>query len=456
MKANPLIFREYDIRGVVERDFRKETVVALGRGIGTLMKRQGAREITIGRDGRLSSERIAQELAEGLSSCGLRITDTGLCPTPVHYFSIAHLKKDGGVMVTGSHNPPEFNGIKLTLGKESIFGRDIQKIRRLIEDEDFEKGPAPAIGYYEILDPYIEYVVKNLSLPRGVRVGMDSGNGTAGLVAPTIFRELGCEVYDLYSEVDGRFPNHHPDPTVEANLTDLKKLVAEKKLEVGVGYDGDGDRLGAIDGKGRVLWGDQLMILFSRSILKRNPGAAIIADVKSSDNLFADVKAHGGRPIMWKTGHALIKRKLWEEKALFAGEMSGHLFFADRYFGYDDGIYASGRLIELVAELDHSIEEELADVPPTSATPEIRVDCPDERKFEVVQKTLDALRRKGLPIFDLDGVRVTYPGGWGLVRASNTQPVLVLRFEADSPERLAQIRKEVENTLAEAGEFSLS
>jgi len=456
MKVNPLIFREYDIRGVVDRDFQRETVVTLGRGIGTLMKRLGAREITLGRDGRLSSERIAQELAEGLSSCGLRITDTGLCPTPVHYFSIAHLKKDGGVMVTGSHNPPEFNGIKLTLGKESIFGKDIQKIRRLIEDEDFEKGAASEIEHYEILEPYIAYIVKNLSLPRGVRVGMDSGNGTAGLVAPIIFRELGCEVYDLYSEVDGRFPNHHPDPTIEANLTDLKKLVAEKKLEVGIGYDGDADRLGAIDGKGRVLWGDQLMILFSRSILKKNPGAAIIADVKSSDNLFADVKAHGGRPIMWKTGHALIKRKLWEEKALFAGEMSGHLFFADRYFGYDDGIYASGRLVELVAELGHSIEEELANVPPTSATPEIRVDCPDERKFEVVRRTRDALRRKGLPIFDLDGVRVTFPGGWGLVRASNTQPVLVLRFEADTPERLSQIRKEVENTLAEAGGFSLS
>jgi phosphomannomutase/phosphoglucomutase len=214
--------------------------------------------------------------------------------------------------------------------------------------------------------------------------------------------------------------------------------------------------LGAIDGNGRVLWGDQLMSLFSRSILKKNPGAAIIADVKSSDNLFADVKAHGGRPIMWKTGHALIKRKLWDEKALFAGEMSGHLFFADRYFGYDDGIYASGRLIELIAQLDHSIEEDLSDVPRTWATPEIRVDCPDERKFEVVQKTRDALRRKGLPIFDLDGVRVTYPGGWGLVRASNTQPVLVLRFEADSPERLSQIREEVENILAEAGGFSLS
>ena len=456
MKVNPLIFREYDIRGVVDRDFLRETVVTLGRGIGTLMKRLGAREITLGRDGRLSSERIAQELAEGLSSCGLRITDTGLCPTPVHYFSIAHLKKDGGVMVTGSHNPPEFNGIKLTLGKGSIFGKDIQKIRRLIEDEDFEKGAPSAIERYEILEPYIAYIVMNLSLPRGVRVGMDSGNGTAGLVAPIIFRELGCEVYDLYSEVDGRFPNHHPDPTIEANLTDLKKLVAEKKLEVGVGYDGDADRLGAIDGKGRVLWGDQLMILFSRSILKKNPGAAIIADVKSSDNLFADVKAHGGRPIMWKTGHALIKRKLWEEKALFAGEMSGHLFFADRYFGYDDGIYASGRLVELIAELGHSIEEELADVPPTSTTPEIRVDCPDERKFEVVRRTRDALRRKGLPIFDLDGVRVTFPGGWGLVRASNTQPVLVLRFEADSPERLSQIRKEVENTLAEAGGFSLS
>lgn len=456
MEISPLIFREYDIRGVVERDLQTKTVEALGRGIGTFMKRQGAREIMLGRDGRLSSERIAHDLAGALASCGLKLTETGLCPTPVHYFSITHLKKDGGVMVTGSHNPPEFNGLKLTLGRESIFGRDIQKIRRIIEDEDFEKGSSRPTAHYDILDPYIDFLVKNLSVARGVRVGMDSGNGTAGLVAPAIFRELGCEVHDLYSEVDGQFPNHHPDPTVEENLVDLKQLVADKGLEIGVGYDGDADRLGAIDSEGRVLWGDQLMILFSRRILQQHPGAAIIADVKSSDNVFADVKARGGRPIMWKTGHALIKRKLWDEKALFAGEMSGHLFFADRYFGYDDGIYASGRLIEVVAELGHSIEEELSDVPVTFSTPEIRVDCPDERKFEVVQKVRDAFRKKRLPIFDLDGVRVTYPGGWGLVRASNTQPVLVLRFEADSPERLAQIRKDVEEVLAEAGGFTVS
>lgn len=456
MKTNPLIFREYDIRGVVEKDFQTETVVAIGRAIGTFMKRQGASEITLGRDGRLSSERIAGELAAGLASTGLKITDTGLCPTPVHYYSIAHLKKDGGVMVTGSHNPPEFNGIKMTLGKGSIFGKDIQKIRHLIEEDDFEKASPSPKETLEILEPYIEYIVKNLKLPRGVRVGMDSGNGTGGLVAPEIFRRLGCEVHDIFSEVDGLFPNHHPDPTVEANLVDLKKLVADKGLEVGVGYDGDSDRLGAIDGKGQVLWGDQLMILFSRAILKKNPGAVIIADVKSSDNLFADVKAKGGRPIMWKTGHALIKQKLWKEEALFAGEMSGHLFFADRYFGFDDGIYASGRLVELIAQMDHSIEEELADVPKTYSTPEIRVDCPDEQKFEVVRKTRDALRKQCLPIFDLDGVRVTYPGGWGLVRASNTQPVLVLRFEADSPERLEQIRGSVEKVLSEAGGFDLS
>ncbi|MBU1706805.1 phosphomannomutase/phosphoglucomutase [bacterium] len=456
MKTNPLIFREYDIRGVVEKDFHSETVVAIGRAIGTLMKRKGASEIMLGRDGRLSSERIAGELAAGLASTGLKITDTGLCPTPVHYFSIAHLKKDGGVMVTGSHNPAEFNGIKMTMGRESIFGEEIQEIQHLIEKDDFEKASPPAKDTFSILEPYIDYIVKNLKLHRGVHIAIDSGNGTGGLVAPEIFRRLGCEVYDIFTEVDGRFPNHHPDPTVEANLVDLKKLVADKGLELGVGYDGDADRLGAIDGKGRVLWGDQLMILFSRAILKKHPGAAIIADVKSSENLFADIKAKGGRPIMWKTGHALIKRKLWEEGALFAGEMSGHLFFADRYFGFDDGIYASARLAELVAELEHSIEEELADVPKTYATPEIRVDCPDEQKFEVVQKTRDALRKQGLPIFDLDGVRVTYPGGWGLVRASNTQPVLVLRFEADSPERLADIRKSVESVLSQAGGFSMS
>lgn len=453
MTINPNIFREYDIRGVVEQDLTPEAVVLLGKGIGTLIRRKGAEKFTIGRDGRLSSERIADDLKQGLLSTGLKITDVGQCPTPVLYFSAAHLETDGGIMITGSHNPPEFNGIKMAYGKTSIHGKMIQEIRRLIEAQDFETASPQPVETYDIFDPYISWLTSNLKLCRAVKVGVDSGNGVAGLAAPRIFREIGATVYDIYSEVDGRFPNHHPDPTVEKNLTDLKRIVADKSLEVGVGFDGDGDRLGAIDRNGKVIWGDQLMILFARQILRKHPGAPVIADVKCSDNFFSDVRRRGGNAIMWKTGHALIKSKLWEEKALLAGEMSGHFFFADRYFGFDDGIYAAGRLLEITSRLDHPLDEELSDLPPTFNTPEIRVDCPDEKKFAVVEKVADALRKKGLEIIDMDGVRVNFGGGWGLVRASNTQPTLVLRFEASSPELLKEVEQKMRDVLSEEGGF---
>lgn len=453
-KINPNIFREYDIRGVVEQDLPSDVVVQLGKGIGTYLVRQGAKRFTIGRDGRLTSERIANDLKDGLRSTGLEITDVGMCATPVLYFSIPHLQVDGGIQVTGSHNPPEFNGIKMALGKTAVFGPQIQDIRRRIEEQDFERHPALPAKSYAILDPYVEHLSKNLKFERGVRVGMDSGNGVAGPVAPQIFRALGATVYDLFSEVDGTFPNHHPDPTVEKNLADLKKVVAEKKLEVGVGFDGDGDRLGAIDRNGKVIWGDQLMILFARSILKTHPGATMIADVKCSENFFADVRKHGGNPVMWKTGHAHIKNKLWAERALFAGEMSGHLFFADRYFGFDDGIYAAARLVEIVSRLDHPLDEELADLPPTFNTPEIRVDCPDEVKFGLVDKVKAAFKKKGYETIDLDGVRVKFDGGWGLARASNTQPTLVLRFESNSQNGLGQIESEFRAVLKAEGGFT--
>ncbi len=452
---NPNIFREYDIRGVVEQDLPTDVVVQLGKGIGTYLKRQGASKFTIGRDGRLTSERIANDLKEGLRSTGLEITDVGMCPTAVLYFSVPHLLVDGGIMITGSHNPPEFNGIKMALGKTAVFGPQIQQIRRFIEEEDLERHPAPDAKTYKILDPYVEYLSQNLKLDRSVRMAMDSGNGVGGLVAPQIFRALGATVYDLYSEVDGTFPNHHPDPTVEKNLADLKKVVAEKNLEVGVGFDGDADRLGAIDRNGKVIWGDQLMILFARSILKNHPGATIIADVKCSENFFADVKKHGGNPLMWKTGHAHIKNKLWAETALLAGEMSGHLFFADRYFGFDDGIYAAGRLVEIVSRLDHPLDEELSDLPPAFNTPEIRVDCPDEVKFDLVDKVKASFKKKGYETIDLDGVRVKFDNGWGLARASNTQPTLVLRFEASSPEGLKKIENEFREVLDQEGGFKL-
>ena len=451
MKINPNIFREYDIRGVVTEDLPSEVVVTLGKGIGTLLRRKGAERFTIGRDGRLSSERIANDLKEGLVSTGLEITDVGQCPTPVLYFSAPHLQQDGGIMITGSHNPPEFNGIKVAFGKEAIYGEQIQDVRKIIEGDNFEKATPKPVKKYAILDPYVAWITSNIKFERAVRVGMDSGNGVGGLVAPRIFRELGATVYDLYSNVDGRFPNHHPDPTVEKNLRDLKNLVADKGLEVGVGFDGDADRLGAITGDDKVLWGDQLMVLFARSILREHPGAAVIADVKCSENFFADVRKHGGNPIMWKTGHALIKNKLWAEQAVLAGEMSGHFFFADRYFGYDDGIYAACRLVEIVSRLDHTLSEELSDLPPTFSTPEIRVDCPDEVKFALVDKVKAEFKKQGAETIDLDGVRVKFPDGWGLVRASNTQPTLVLRFEAQSPAALTRIQAEFKALLAKEG-----
>jgi len=451
MNINPNIFREYDIRGVVTEDLPTDVVVTLGKGIGTLLRRMGAQQFTIGRDGRLSSERIAHDLKEGLVTTGLEITDVGQCPTPVLYFSAQHLMMDGGIMITGSHNPPEFNGIKIAFGKEAIYGDQIQDVRRIIESNAFEKAEPKPTMKYSILDPYVEWLTSNIKFERAVRMAVDSGNGVGGLVAPKIFRELGATVYDLFSAVDGRFPNHHPDPTVEKNLADLKKTVADKGLEVGIGLDGDADRLGAITGSGRVIWGDQLMVLFARSILREHPGGTIIADVKSSETFFEDVRKHGGNPIMWKTGHALIKNKLWAEKAVLAGEMSGHFFFADRYFGYDDGIYAACRLVEIVSRLDHTLDDELSDLPATFSTPEIRVDCPDNVKFNLVNKVKAEFKKQGAETIDLDGVRVKFPDGWGLVRASNTQPTLVLRFEAQSPEALARIKAEFTKLLAKEG-----
>jgi phosphomannomutase/phosphoglucomutase len=451
MKINPNIFREYDIRGVVTEDLPTDVVVTLGKGIGTLLRRMGAQQFTIGRDGRLSSERIAHDLKEGLVTTGLEITDVGQCPTPVLYFSAQHLMMDGGIMITGSHNPPEFNGIKIAYGKEAIYGDQIQDVRRIIESDAFTKAEPKPTMTYAILDPYVEWLTSNIKFERAVRIGLDSGNGVGGLVAPKIFRELGATVYDLFSNVDGHFPNHHPDPTVEKNLADLKKIVADKGLEVGVGLDGDADRLGAITGSGKVIWGDQLMVLFARSILRDHPGGTIIADVKSSETFFEDVRKHGGNPIMWKTGHALIKNKLWAENAVLAGEMSGHFFFADRYFGYDDGIYAACRLVEIVSRLDHTLADELSDLPATFSTPEIRVDCPDDVKFNLVDKVKAEFKKQGAETIDLDGVRVKFPDGWGLVRASNTQPTLVLRFEAKSPDALERIRSEFKAILAKEG-----
>jgi len=439
-------FREYDIRGIVGSQITEADVTRLGRAFGTYMARQGKSRVTLGRDVRPSSGLFREALLEGLLSTGLQVTDLGVCPTPVFYFSIRHLSTEGGIMITASHNPPEYNGFKICNGPDTIFGPEIQRIRQIMDDGDFARGQG-SLDSYSIVAPYHKHILNDIQLARPLRIGVDAANAVGGPVAVPLFRQLGCEVHDLYCEPDGTFPNHEPDPTVLENLQDLIALVRSEKLDVGVSYDGDCDRIGVVDDQGEVVFGDQLMIIFAREILSRRPGSTFISEVKCSKTLYEDIEKRGGRPIMWKTGHSLIKKKMKEVDAVLAGEMSGHMFFADRYFGFDDAIYASCRLLEILSKSDKTIAELLEGVPATVVTPEIRVDCPDEVKFSLVEKVKEHFREK-YSIIDVDGVRVLFDHGWGLVRASNTQPALVLRFEADTAEQLNEYRETVEEAVA--------
>jgi len=439
------MFREYDIRGVAGKDMTDLEVVDIGRGIGTFLMRHGCRKLTVGRDCRVTSDTYAERLMEGLTASGCRVIDIGVCPTPLLYFSISHLDAEGGVMVTASHNPPEYNGFKLCKGTDSIHGEELQKIRKMIEARDFDSG-AGERTMISVTADYMDFVCREFSLKKKLKVGIDAGNGTAGVVSLPIVKRLGCEVFDLYCDMDGTFPHHEADPTVIKNLRDLISLVRQKGLDVGIGYDGDGDRIGVVDEKGNIVYGDKLMILFAREILARRPGAVFISEVKCSKLLYDDIEARGGRAIMWKTGHSLIKQKMKLEGAALAGEMSGHMFFADRYLGYDDAVYASCRLLEILSNTTDSLSDLLSDLPETCTTPEIRVACPDHQKFQVVAKATEFFRSR-YDIIDIDGVRVLHGDGWGLVRASNTQPALVLRFEAMTDHRLSEIRKEVESVV---------
>jgi phosphomannomutase/phosphoglucomutase len=445
MMMNPEVFREYDVRGVVDRDFNPDFVRELGQAIGAYALRHEVRTMTVGRDCRLSSEAYLNAVMEGIRATGIDVIDIGLCATAMLYYSIRHLNTDGGVMVTGSHNPPEFNGFKICIGPDTIYGEQIQELRKIMEEARYPAGNG-AISRRDITVSYQDCLVNNVTVRPGLKVVLDAGNGVGGLFALPILKRLGCEITDIYCDPDGRFPHHFPDPTIPENLNDLIALVKEKKADVGIAYDGDADRIGTVTDEGKILWGDELLLLFSRFILETNPGAAIIGEVKCSQKLYDDIAAHGGRPIMWKAGHSLIKGKMKEEKALLAGEMSGHLFFADRYFGYDDAIYASIRLLEILSLSGQKLSVLLADVPITFSTPEIRVTCPDQVKFQVVEDA-KALFRKDFKIIDIDGVRVLFADGWGLIRSSNTQPVLVLRFEATTEERLQAIRQMVEAAL---------
>jgi phosphomannomutase/phosphoglucomutase len=447
---NPRIFREYDIRGVAERDLADGLVLALADAIAEQFREGGASRITLGRDCRLSSPRIHQIMRERLTAGGMIVEDVGVVHSPGLYFSVFHRKADGGVMITASHNPSEDNGFKIMGGRSTIFGAAIQKLRQRIEARGGRPAPAVAGGSVsdvDVLGPYIEHVADNMRLgPRRTRVVIDGGNGTGGMTTLAIMKRLGVEAEGLYCELDGRFPNHHPDPTVAENLVDLIKRVQETGAEAGIALDGDADRIGVVDPRGRIIWGDQLMMLFARDILKERPGATFVSEVKCSQAMYDEIAALGGRAIMWKVGHSLIKTKMKEEHAVLAGEMSGHMFFADRYFGYDDAVYSAARLVELLTRSDKTLAELVDTLPVLFNTPELRVPCPDEIKFEVVKRAV-AHYKAGHSVVDVDGARVKFPGGWGLVRASNTGPVLVLRCEADSPERLASIRDEIEGRL---------
>ncbi|MGD8562582.1 MAG: phosphomannomutase/phosphoglucomutase [Desulfarculaceae bacterium] len=446
MKAN--IFREYDIRGLVQEEISDQDVTRLGLSIGTYMEQQGIKKITLGRDCRLSADRFRDLLLEGLLATGLKVLDVGVCPTPLLYFSVHHYQAEGGVMITASHNPPQYNGFKILAGKSTIFGPEIQKIYKISQDGSFVRGKGTASSK-EIIAPYSDYVASVIKLERPLRLALDAGNGTAGPVVVPLMKRLGVEVTPLYCEMDGSFPNHEPDPTVLENLEDIRTAVTKDRLEAGMAFDGDSDRVGVVDEKGNPIWGDMLLAIFARSILKEHPGAAVIGEVKCSKNLYDDIASHGGQPVMWKAGHSLIKQKMAETGALLAGEMSGHMFFRHRWFGFDDGIYASLRLAELMSATDQPLSTWLADLPPVVSTPEIRVDCADEIKFAVVKQVKQDLAPK-YQVVDVDGVRVTFSDGWGLVRASNTQPALVLRFEAQSQSRLDEIRDLVEGAIEQA------
>lgn len=447
VKINPHIFREYDIRGIVKTDLSLPVVELLGKAYGTYMIEHGAKIVTVGRDVRTTSPSLKEAFTKGMLSTGLDVIDVGVVPTPVLYYSIVHYKTDGGIMITGSHNPREYNGFKMCLGLAPIYGEEIQKMKTMIDREAFKSGTGNEYKE-DILPAYVDMILKKIHLDKKFKIVIDAGNGTAGPIAPHLFRMLGCEVIEMYCEPDGNFPNHLPDPTKLEYIADLQKKVVETGANLGLGFDGDSDRVGAIDERGRVVWADKLLALFAREINQRMPGSKILFDVKCSQALIEDIKNHGGEPVMWKTGHSVLKAKMKELHNPLAGEMSGHIFFADDFFGYDDAIYVACRLVQLLSRSPHTLGELADSIPAFVSTPEIRVDTTDEDKFRIVEEVREYFRKK-YDIIDVDGVRVLYGDGWGLVRASNTQPVLVIRFEAKTEDRLHFIMNEIVSKLRE-------
>ncbi len=437
-KINESIFREYDIRGIVKDELQDDVVERIASACAAIYVRENKKTIAVGMDGRPSSEHIKNIVSKTLSKYGLNIIDIGLVPTPVLYYEVFKMNLGGGIIITASHNPSEYNGFKILVGKNALFGDQIKEICEIAKNRDFAIGKQGNIEKKDVINDYIDYIVNDIKLNKKIKVVVDCGNGTGGITAIPIYKKLGADVIELYSEVDGTFPNHHPDPTKIENLKDLISKVKETNADLGIGLDGDADRIGVVDKDGGILWGDMLMVIFARDILSKRPGEKIISEVKASEVLYSEIKKHGGIPIMWKTGHSLIKKKIFEENAILAGEMSGHIFFNDRWFGFDDAVYSGARLLEILSNSDKSLTEIVDTIPKAFNTPEIRVDTTEEAKFKIVSDMVNHFKKE-YKVIDIDGGRIKFPYGWALIRASNTQPSLVIRFEADSEEHLKEI-----------------
>jgi phosphomannomutase/phosphoglucomutase len=449
---NPYIFREYDIRGVVADDFPDDVVGDLGLGFGSFVREKGGKRLTISGDVRLSTPHLKEQFIKGLLAADIDVIDIGIVPTPVNYYSMFKLRVDGAVQITGSHNPANMNGFKLSYDQKAVYGQGIQYIRRLIEAGNFTKGKGQLFKK-DILADYCQMIESKIALTHPLKIAMDCGNATACLVAPQIFKSIGCKVAKLFCDVDGSFPNHHPDPTVPKNIAALIAKVRKGKYDFGVAFDGDADRVGIVDDQGEIIWADYIMILFLDEIIRNHE--TVIFDVKCSQALEEMILKKGGKPLMWKTGHSLIKQKMKELGVPFAGEMSGHIFFGDDYFGYDDAIYVAARFAQMVSRQKRKLSEIRQDLPKYFATPEMRLECKDDRsKFEIAEKAVEYFKAH-YDCIDVDGVRIKFGDGWGLVRSSNTQPVIVTRFEAKSPERLAEIQDLVIGKLKEFGEFNI-
>lgn len=446
------IFREYDIRGLAPKELTDAIARKIGQAFGAFLIETGKKKVALGRDLRPSSEALLKALEGGLLSSGAEVLDLGLIPTPLLYFGILHFKEDAGISITGSHNPPEYNGFKFQLADRPFFGKDIQALRERIEKNDFVQGKG-FLDRADVIAPYLAALKNQFHYSRKNKIVIDSGHAMSALVAPRLFKELGQEVVELYTNLDPAFPDHHPDPSVPENMRDLQKKVVEVGASLGIAFDGDADRIGVVDEKGNVVLGDRLLLIYARQVLKNKKGAAVIGDVKCSPLLYEDITKRGGRPILWKTGHSLIKAKMKEEKALLGGELSGHMFFADRWYGFDDAVYAAARLLEIVDQERRPLSALYSDLPPMVSTPEIRVDIEnDQKKFEIVKSVVSDLKKEYPNVLDLDGARLTFEDhSWALIRASNTQPVLVMRFEAPSEKRLREIRSLIEEKIRKYG-----